>query len=60
MPTGLGIENEGLEMPLNELPPWEETKVKTFPLVRHSSHELPRGINAEHAYIMPALEESRD
>lgn len=33
MPTGLGIETEGLELPLNELPPWEESKVKTFPMV---------------------------
>ncbi|KAF5319379.1 hypothetical protein D9619_008615 [Psilocybe cf. subviscida] len=31
--TGLGIESEGLEVPLNELPPWEESKVKTFPVV---------------------------
>jgi xanthine dioxygenase len=32
--TGLGIETEGLEMPLNELPPWEESKIKISPLVR--------------------------
>jgi xanthine dioxygenase len=34
MPTGLGIETEGLELPLDELPPWEEEKVKIFPVVR--------------------------
>ena len=31
--TGLGIETEGLEMPLDELPPWEESKIKVLPLV---------------------------
>jgi hypothetical protein len=34
MSTGLGIETEGLELPPNELPPWEESKVKVFPIVR--------------------------
>ena len=34
MPTGLGIETEGLELPLNELPSWEESKVKVYPFVR--------------------------
>ena len=33
MPTGLGIESEGLELPFSSLPPWEEEKRKTFPLV---------------------------
>ena len=32
-PTGLGIETDGLEMPANELPPWEESKIKVFPIV---------------------------
>jgi hypothetical protein len=31
--TGLGITSDGLEMPLNELPEWEESKVKTYPVV---------------------------
>lgn len=31
--TGLGIETEGLEVPLNDLPAWEESKVKVFPLL---------------------------
>ncbi len=31
--TGLGIETEGLEVPLNELPHWEQEKIKVFPLV---------------------------
>ncbi len=34
LPTGLGIENENLELPLEELPEWEEGKVKVFPVVR--------------------------
>lgn len=33
LPTGLGIENEGLELELDQLPEWEESKVKTFPVV---------------------------
>ncbi|KDN44835.1 hypothetical protein RSAG8_05308, partial [Rhizoctonia solani AG-8 WAC10335] len=33
MSTGLGIESEGLELPLNELPPWEKEKIKIFPVV---------------------------
>ncbi|KAK0465909.1 taurine catabolism dioxygenase [Desarmillaria tabescens] len=33
MPTGLGIESEGLELPLSELPPWEEAKLKILPVV---------------------------
>ncbi|GKV58045.1 taurine catabolism dioxygenase [Collybia sordida] len=32
-PDALGIETEGLELPLDELPPWEEGKLKTFPIV---------------------------
>ncbi|KAG8904771.1 hypothetical protein FRB99_001203 [Tulasnella sp. 403] len=33
MSTGLGIESEGLELPLEELPEWEESKIKTFPIL---------------------------
>jgi alpha-ketoglutarate-dependent taurine dioxygenase len=33
MSTGLGIEVEGLELPLNELPEWEESKLKTLPVL---------------------------
>jgi len=33
LPTGLGIENEKLELPLEELPEWEEAKVKLYPVV---------------------------
>lgn len=32
--TGLGIESEGLELPLKELPEWDESKIKVFPMVR--------------------------
>ena len=34
LPTGLGIENEHLELPLGELPEWEDGKIKVFPVVR--------------------------
>lgn len=33
LPTGLGIECDGLELTAEELPEWEESKVKIFPLV---------------------------
>ncbi|KIY68022.1 Clavaminate synthase-like protein [Cylindrobasidium torrendii FP15055 ss-10] len=33
MSTGLGIESDGLEMPLSELPEWEESRIKVFPVV---------------------------
>lgn len=32
LPTGLGIENEGLELPLDALPEWDDSKVKVYPL----------------------------
>jgi hypothetical protein len=35
LPTGLGIENEGLELELDQLPEWEESKIKTYPIVGH-------------------------
>ncbi|KAF8963238.1 hypothetical protein BDZ97DRAFT_1904933 [Flammula alnicola] len=31
--TGLGIESEGLEVPLADLPPWDESKVKIYPIL---------------------------
>ncbi|TCD67895.1 hypothetical protein EIP91_011829 [Steccherinum ochraceum] len=34
MPTGLGIETEGLEVPYSDLPEWEESKVQVLPMVR--------------------------
>lgn len=33
MPTGLGIESEGRELPYSELPTWEESKIATLPIV---------------------------
>lgn len=36
MSTGLGIESDGLELPMNELPEWEESKIKTLPMVSSS------------------------
>lgn len=54
--TGLGIEKEGLELPLNELPPWEESKVKVFPIVRMIDTILAQTLSDK----KPAdLEESR-
>jgi alpha-ketoglutarate-dependent taurine dioxygenase len=33
LPTGLGIESDGLELPLDELPPWEASKQQVLPVV---------------------------
>lgn len=33
LPTGLGIESESLELPLESLPEWEDSKVKVYPVV---------------------------
>jgi hypothetical protein len=33
MSTGLGIESEGLELPPDEVPAWEEAKIKVLPIV---------------------------
>jgi xanthine dioxygenase len=38
LPTGLGIESDGLEMPWDELPPWEESKLKILPVVSAPFH----------------------
>ena len=32
--TGLGLETEGKEVLFSKLPVWDESKVKTFPMVR--------------------------
>lgn len=34
LPTGLGIVSEGLELRADQLPHWEESKVKVLPMVR--------------------------
>ncbi|GAA5931988.1 TauD/TfdA family dioxygenase [Sporobolomyces koalae] len=39
-PTGLGLESEGNEMPLEDLPEWREELVKTLPLVWKNPHTL--------------------
>ncbi|KAF9016651.1 Clavaminate synthase-like protein [Hymenopellis radicata] len=33
VPTGLGLESDDLELPLDALPPWEEAKIQTLPLL---------------------------
>jgi hypothetical protein len=38
--TGLGMETDGLEVPLNELPPWEESKIQVLPVVSGSGTTL--------------------
>jgi hypothetical protein len=38
LPTGLGILSEGHELPLNELPAWEESKLKVLPVVSRARY----------------------
>lgn len=54
--TGLGIETEDLEMTFDELPPWEESKLKIFPIVRITC-SFPRKMN--NSRLRTALEEPR-
>lgn len=54
--TGLGIETEGLEMSWDELPPWEEAKIKVLPLVSAVGPACPRHV----AQVCTALEEPCD
>ena len=45
--TALGMETEGLEVPLDQLPPWDESKVQITPMVCHrsrSSTNLSEGL----------------
>jgi len=42
--TGLGIESDGLELPLNELPAWEEGKLKILPMVTSPPYLLVDGL----------------
>ena len=39
LPTGLGFESEGRELPAGELPKLEESTMKTFPVVSRSTSE---------------------
>jgi len=32
LPTALGLEDEGLELPLDDLPPWNDADLKHFPM----------------------------
>ena len=43
LPTGLGILSESLEMSYDELPPWEDSKVKVLPMVRFCPAPVPCG-----------------
>ena len=40
-PTGLGIECEGKELSKEQLPPFEETKIKIFPAVSIHPNSSP-------------------
>ena len=58
--VGLGLETEGRELPLSELPAWTEDKVKVLPAVRLSSSLLSGVHDANCRPSTPtALEEPR-
>ena len=46
--TGLGIVSDGLEMPLGELPEWEESKIKTYPVVRPITYAVHNLTSPQH------------
>jgi len=46
LPTGLGIETEGLELPLDEVPTYEESKRQTLPVVSTSPLHVVIGTDA--------------
>lgn len=54
--TGLKIETEGKELPLDQLPPWSEDKVHVFPVVR-CCQPLPL-INVHVLMVSADVEES--
>jgi hypothetical protein len=53
MPTGLGIESDGLELPLDKLPSWEEAKQKTYPVVSWVLNRIHGAVSLS----SPAMEE---
>lgn len=57
-PTGLGIESEGKELSKEQLPPYEESKIKTFPVlwknpVTYELHLEVHPCGAEKLHIDP-------
>ena len=57
--TGLGIVSDGLEMDLNELPEWEESKVKTYPVVSHRLHHTALAPISDRGLLLLVLAEPR-
>jgi xanthine dioxygenase len=56
--TGLGIESEGLELPLSELPPWEESRIKIFPVVSETLSYAFKETSDSDDIVVVAVEES--
>ncbi|KAH9980626.1 taurine catabolism dioxygenase [Russula compacta] len=59
--TGLAMENEGKEVPLDQLPPWTEDKIKVFPAtwknpVTGALHFQVHSFAAQELLIDPLLE----
>jgi len=59
--TGMGIETEGLEMPYDQLPPWEESKIQVLPmtwknLVTGNLHLQAHGWTAAELLVDPQPE----
>ncbi|KAG0143738.1 hypothetical protein CROQUDRAFT_660812 [Cronartium quercuum f. sp. fusiforme G11] len=62
-PTGLGIETEGKELPRDKLPPFDESKIKTYPLLWKNPitgllHLQVHPCGAEKLIIEPLITES--
>ncbi|KAH7915748.1 Clavaminate synthase-like protein [Hygrophoropsis aurantiaca] len=63
MSTGVMMETEGLEVPLNELPPWEEHKIQTLPMLWKNEvtgylHLQINGTAASEVFVDPLPEDA--
>jgi xanthine dioxygenase len=50
--TAIGIESEGLETPYDQLPEWEESKIKIYPMVSRIWKEQDLGCNIQIALVL--------
>ncbi|KAH8818737.1 hypothetical protein DL96DRAFT_1621836 [Flagelloscypha sp. PMI_526] len=61
IPTALGLESDGREVPLDQLPPWDESLRKTYPMlwknpVTGGLHLMAHGCGAMEIFVQPLPE----
>jgi hypothetical protein len=54
VPTGLGIESDGLEMSLDGLPAWEESRLKILPMVSFAQRFLIFSASSDLSFVYSA------